>query len=258
MLQNNKIFIPRASYSNTDTIVVTSITTTKTQEAIGYRIFKDMINRTHYKRLSDANNTTLSQDLKITDNKIHVTDASVLPTPNPQSNIPGIVFINKERITYFIKNDTENTLEQIMRGTLGTGAVDTHASGTTVTDAGESQTIPGYSDTTTVCTHIADGSTSTFALFNADSTSFVPRSDGSDVTVFVGGVKQTSGFTFDGSSATITFTTAPTNGRRVEVVRKTGRVWVNQGTSTAGDGTGLQGATGPEATFLLNSPTKLP
>ena len=258
LLQNNKIFIPRASYSNTDTIVVTSITTTKTQEAIGYRIFKDMINRTHYKRLSDANNTTLSQDLKITDNKIHVTDASVLPTPNPQSNIPGIVFINKERITYFIKNDTENTLEQIMRGTLGTGAVDTHASGTTVTDAGESQTIPGYSDTTTVCTHIADGSTSTFALFNADSTSFVPRSDGSDVTVFVGGVKQTSGFTFDGSSATITFTTAPTNGRRVEVVRKTGRVWVNQGTSTAGDGTGLQGATGPEATFLLNSPTKLP
>ena len=86
----------------------------------------------------------------------------------------------------------------------------------------------------------------------------MPRADGKDVTVFVGGVKQTSGFTFDGSSATITFTTAPASGRRVEVVRKTGRVWVNQGTSTAGDGTGLQGATGVEATFLLNSPTKLP
>ena len=58
--------------------------------------------------------------------------------------------------------------------------------------------------------------------------------------------------------ATITFSTAPLSGRRVEIVRKTGRVWVTQGTNTAGDGKGLQGATGTEATFLLNSPTKLP
>ena len=257
-LQNNKIYIPRASYSNSDTIVVTSIVTTKTQEAIGYRVFKDMINRTHYKRLSDAHNTTLSQALAITDSEIHVADASVLPEPNPDSNIPGIVFINKERITYFARDLGENTLGQIMRGTLGTGAVDSHPSGTVVTDAGGSQTIPGYSDTTTNCSHTADGSTTAFALYDADSTAFIPRSDGGDVTVFVGGLKQTSGFTFDGSSATITFATAPTSGRRIEVVRKTGRVWVDQGTSTAGDGTGLQGATGPEATFLLNSPTKLP
>ena len=257
-LRNNKIFIPRASYSNTDTIVVTSIVTTKTQEAIGYRVFKDMINRTHYKRLSDANNTTLSKDLKITDSEIFVTDASVLPVPDSANNIPGIVFINKERITYFARDLGENSLGQIMRGTLGTGAVDTHSSGTVVTDAGGSQTIPGYSDTVTTCTHVADGSTLAFSLFDADSTAFIPRSDGADVTVFVGGTKQTSGFTFDGTSATITFTTAPANGRRVEIVRKTGRVWVNQGTTTAGDGTGLQGATGPEATFLLNSPTKLP
>jgi len=181
-----------------------------------------------------------------------------LPAPDPDSNIPGIVFINKERITYFARDLGENSLGQIMRGTLGTGAVDTHPSGTAVVDAGGSQTIPGYADTTTNCTHTADGSTTAFALYDADSTAFIPRSDGADVTVFVGGVKQTSGFTFDGTNATITFTTAPANGRRVEVVRKTGRVWVNQGTSTAGDGTGLQGATGPEATFLLNSPTKLP
>jgi len=257
-LQNNKIFIPRASYSNSDTIVITSIVTTRTQEAIGYRIFKDMINRTHYKRLSDAHNTTLSQPLLITDSEIHVADASVLPEPNGASNIPGIVFINKERITYFARDLAENTLSQVMRGTLGTGAVDIHPSGTVVTDAGESQTIPGYTDTTVNCTHIADGSTIGFALYDADSTAFIPRSDGADVIVFVGGIKQKTGFTFDGTNATITFTTAPANGRRIEVVRKTGRVWVDQGTSTAGDGSGLQGATGPEATFLLNSPTKLP
>ena len=185
-------------------------------------------------------------------------DVSLLPTPDADNNIPGVVFINKERITYFRVSLVDNTLEQLMRGTLGTGAVDLHATGSDVIDAGATQTIPGYSDTTTTCTHKADGSTTVFALFNADSTAFVPRLDGSDVTVFVGGTKQTSGFTFDGSSATITFATAPISGRRIEIVRKTGNVWVDQGTSTAGNGLGLQGATGVEATFLLNSPTKLP
>jgi len=257
-IKNNKIFIPRASYSNSDVILVTSIDTLRTQEAIGYRVFKDMINRTHYKRIADANNTSLAKALKITDSEIFVNDVSVLPTPDPANNIPGIIFIDKERITYFTKDAGENSLGQLMRGTLGTGAPQTHASGTDVVDAGNSQTIPGYSDTTTVCSHIADGSTNAFALFDADSTAFVPRADGSDVTVFVGGTKQTTGFTFDGNTATITFSTAPLSGRRVEIVRKTGRVWVNQGTNTAGDGKGLQGATGTEATFLLNSPTKLP
>jgi hypothetical protein len=258
VIQNNKIFIPRTSYSNSDIIVVTSIDTTSTQEAIGYRVFKDMINRTHYKRIADANNTKLAKALKITDSEIFVNDAAVLPAPDPDTNTPGIIFINNERITYFARDLGENSLGQIMRGTLGTGAVNEHPVGTAVVDAGASQTIPGYSDTTTICSHLADGSTSSFALFDADSTAFVPRSDGADVTVFVGGVKQTTGFTFDGENATITFSTAPLSGRKVEIVRKTGRVWVTQGSSTAGDGKGLQGATGPEVTFLLNSPTKLP
>tara|TARA_B100000674_G_scaffold371678_1_gene314085 strand:+ start:3259 stop:17640 length:14382 start_codon:yes stop_codon:yes gene_type:complete len=258
IIKNNKIHIPRTSYSNSDIIVVTSIDTTKTTEAIGYRVFKDMINRTHYKRIADASNTKLAKALKITDNEMFVNDASVLPAPDPDNNLPGVVFINKERITYFTRDLGENSLGQLMRGTLGTGALDNHPAGTDVVDAGTSQTVPGYSDTTTICSHIADGSTTAFTLFNADSTAFVPRSDGADVTVFVGGTKLLSGFTFDGENATITFTTAPASGRKIEIVRKTGRVWVNQGTSTAGDGKGIQGATGPEATFLLNNPTKLP
>ena len=258
VIKNNKIHIPRTSYSNSDVIVVTSIDTAKTQEAIGYRVFKDMINRTHYKRIADANNTKLAKALQITDSEIFVNDASVLPAPDPDNNIPGIIFIDKERITYFTRDLGENSLGQLMRGTLGTGAKDTHQVGTQVVDAGPSQTIPGYSDTTTICSQTADGSTLAFALFDADSTAFIPRADGNDVDVFVGGTKLTSGFTFTGNTATITFTTAPASGRKVEVVRKTGRVWVNQGTSTAGDGKGLQGATGPESTFLLNSPTKLP
>ena len=217
-----------------------------------------MINRTHYKRIADASNTKLAKAFKITDNEMFVNDASVLPAPDQDNNLPGVVFINKERITYFTRDLGEISLGQLMRGTLGTGALDNHPAGTEVVDAGTSQTVPGYSDTTTICSHIADGSTTAFTLFNADSTAFVPRSDGADVTVFVGGTKLTSGFTFDGENATITFTTAPASGRKIEIVRRTGRVWTTQGSSTAGDGKGLQGATGPEATFLLNSPTKLP
>jgi hypothetical protein len=257
-LQNNQLYIPRASYSNSDVITVTSISTTSMQESVGYRVFKDMINRTHYKRIADANNTKLAKALDIADIEIFVNDASILPAPDQDSNTPGIIFINKERITYFTRDTSENSLGQIMRGTLGTGAVNTHPTGTNVIDAGATQTIPGYSDTTTVCSHSGDGSTVAFSLYNADSTSFIPKANGSDVSVFIGGIKQTSGFTFDGLTAVITFTTAPESSKLVEVIRKTGKVWVDQGTGTAGNGLGLQGATGPEASFLLNSPTKLP
>ena len=92
-IKNNKIFIPKSTYSNTDVILITSIDTLRTQEAIGYRVFKDMINRTHYKRIADAHNTKLAKALQITDTEIFVNDASVLPEPDTANNLPGIVFI---------------------------------------------------------------------------------------------------------------------------------------------------------------------
>jgi hypothetical protein len=49
--------------------------------ATGFRIFKDMLNRTFYKRISQNNTTTLAADLAVDATTITVVDGSVLSTP---------------------------------------------------------------------------------------------------------------------------------------------------------------------------------
>ena len=71
--------------------------------ATGFRIFKDMMNRTFYKRISKTATTELVDDLTDTINTIQVKDGTVLPEPDASNNMPGVVFIDKERIEYFTK-----------------------------------------------------------------------------------------------------------------------------------------------------------
>ena len=94
--------------------------------------------------------------------------------------------------------------------------------------------------------------------------------------MFVGGTK-TEAFTIgEGADATditadeteltadqtyagtnVVLTTAPANGVKIEVIKKTGNVWYDQGESTAANGKGLQAATGKEVLFLQKEPTDL-
>ena len=83
-----------------------------------YRQFKDMLNRTHFKRL-DSEATILREPLKSTDIRIEVVNGTQLSEPSKGQNLPGILFIGGERIEYFVKEG--NTLKQLRRGTLGTG-----------------------------------------------------------------------------------------------------------------------------------------
>ena len=53
------------------------------------------------------------------DTRIEIVDASKLPEPGKKKQILGVVFINGERIEYYVKQG--NSLRQIRRGTLGTG-----------------------------------------------------------------------------------------------------------------------------------------
>jgi hypothetical protein len=107
--------------------------------------FKDILNRTVYKRLNLYKQNTLAQDLYYYDSVIYVKDAGNFDKPNPALNKPGIIEINGERIEYFtIKNNT--TLGQLRRGTLGTGIPTVHGAGSRVQDIGPGETIP-YTDT---------------------------------------------------------------------------------------------------------------
>lgn len=114
-------------------------------DTFSYRVFKDMNDNVEYLRVQESSTTTLAANLNWNDDTISVVNSSVLVTPNPAAGIPGVVFINGERITYYTKDDGTNTLGQIRRGTLGTGAK-VHTVGASVVDGGVDQVVPLTTD----------------------------------------------------------------------------------------------------------------
>lgn len=124
-----------------DTVLITTISSKKLAESVlGYRIFNDAFNRTHFKRLSKKNTTYLTIPLEFTDTEIHVNDSSVLIPPLVSKKIPGVVIIDGERIEFFKVNG--NTLTQLRRATLGTSSRQTLPVGTRVIDQSPEQSIP--------------------------------------------------------------------------------------------------------------------
>jgi len=135
----------------TSRITVTTFSEELSYNSIGYKVFNDMLNRTHFKRISEQDSTTLAQDLNISDTEIVVADASFFDTPSPADKTPGVVWIDRERIEFYTISG--NTLGQITRGTLGTGIKTVHTAGTKVFDAGPEQTVP-YTETVNVYTSV--------------------------------------------------------------------------------------------------------
>jgi hypothetical protein len=117
-------------------------------DVIAYRMFSNMMREESYLRIADAHATTLASNLAITDTTIVVADASKLTAPFidtvglGQIAIPGVIFINGERITYYTRNLLTNTLGQIRRGTQGTGTPALYTAGTLITDGSIDQLVP--------------------------------------------------------------------------------------------------------------------
>ena len=128
-------------------VVVTTFSEEVSFDSIGYKVFNDMLNRTHYKRISKDDSSTLAQDLNATDKEIVLTDTSFLDTPSVADKTPGVVWIDRERIEFYTISG--NKLGQITRGTLGTGIKTVHKANTLVFDGGPEQTVP-YTETVNV------------------------------------------------------------------------------------------------------------
>lgn len=224
-----------------------------------YRQFKDMLNRTHYKKI-DSSQTTLAEPLNWYDVNITVTDGSVLSEPDRDKAKPGIIFIDGERIEYFVKHD--NVLKHIRRGTLGTGVKHLYQTGTTIVDQSPSKTIP-YKDSTRVQTLVSDGTTSVISL------DFTPSSV-NDFEVFVAGQRlrknqisvfdntlaldSTDGdrtvppeFTWDSETNTIDLLNIPAADTHIVIARKTGKMWTEAGKTLADSNTDI-------ANFLVENP----
>jgi len=230
----------------------------------GFRIFKDMMNRTFYKRISKTHTTSLTETLAVDATEIVVADGSVLANPTTiigldgstvSSIVPGVIFVGKERIEYFTKSN--NRLGQIKRGTLGTG-IKAHGSGVEVVDASGTQTIP-YVDTVYTNTFTGDGSTQAFTLSQTPSSA-------SELDIFIGGQRllltsedgSTINYSVDGSSNVVTFSSAPAYAAQVKILHKRGQVWYTAADGNPADGKGLQGSTTQQAKFIANEPTNAP
>ena len=144
-----------------DNFVVMTFASSVVGSKIGYMQFKDMLNRTHYKRLAKDKQTVLVNELNYYDSSIVVEDGSILAEPNRSRNLPGILYVNGERIEYYLKDG--NTLTQLRRGTLGTGTPAKHPAGEFVLDIGVSETIP-YNDDLIVESYLHDGSSNIIPL----------------------------------------------------------------------------------------------
>ena len=92
---------------------------------VEYLVHHDLYGQTEYLRiLTDSSTSTqLTADFNVQDDRISVTDASVLPQPKP--GVPGAIWIDStERVEY--RQIVGNTLQDITRGTRGTTVPDIH------------------------------------------------------------------------------------------------------------------------------------
>jgi hypothetical protein len=139
---DNRTVILNEQYKlkSTDTVVIMSVVDQTSEALVGYRIFRDNLGRTHYKRISQENSTQLAADLLPTDTSITVEDAGVLTLPNHSNNRPGVILIDGERIEFYKVEG--NKLSWLRRGTLGTGIKSLHKESSIVLDQGPEQNIP--------------------------------------------------------------------------------------------------------------------
>jgi hypothetical protein len=254
-VSGNTITINGRTITSSDRLDVMYFAVDSAVNATGFRIFKDMLNRTFYKRISKNSTTKLTLDMTDGTQTFTVEDAALLPTPDIASNTPGVVFIDKERIEYFTKSG--NTLGQLRRGTLGTG-IKVHGSGAEVVDASGTQTIP-YADTVHTNTFTGDGSTIVFALSQTPASA-------SELDIFIGGQRllltsedgSTINYSVDGSTTAVTLSTAPASGTQIKILIKKGQVWYTALDGNPADGKGLQASTTQPAKFIANEPTNAP
>ena len=280
-------------YPPTDQVIITTFNVLASDTTIGYRMFRDVLDRTHFKRLSAADSTYLTEPLTPESTSISVYDASLLPDPSPEKRVPGIILINGERIEYMAKQG--NILSRLARATLGTGARYVYPIGTTVVDQGADQTVP-FSEKIYVQTLITSASTSSYTILTTSTAAgngitLEPGINTYDqVEVYYGGTllrKPTpsgvllwthdfsksydsgeytsdtvvnSEFNIDGVTNVITLNFMPEDDKKLTVVKRQSSLWYEPGVSpaTPANGDSLLTANTIQARFLRSSTAALP
>ena len=101
--------------------------TVQDTDHLAFRLFEDMNTFYNSYRITSANTTTLASNLNLTDNSIFVTNAAVLPLPDVSQNIPGVVFINGEKIVYWRNYALENKIGWSANTVIATNSLVTYS-----------------------------------------------------------------------------------------------------------------------------------
>ena len=239
-VSNDQLYLKiNRTLSQNDQIDVIHFTAPSFVGKFAYRQFKDMMNRTHYKRIGNDRQYFLAQSLHWYDKEIVLTDTTGITEPSVSAQLPGIIFIDGERIEYYKKDG--NSLQQLRRGTFGTGIAEVHHSNTEVFDQSAFQSVP-YKDQ-----FISETYTGTDVVNNVLNIGFTPANVNT-FELFVGGKRLRKNsisvynpdlgqdspeadetvpaeFTVDGTTARITFAEQPAENAKIVLVRKQGRTW---------------------------------
>jgi hypothetical protein len=232
-------------------VSITSYTASVIPGAIAFRIFQDMRGLQSTYRITPSTTTELAAALSATADIISVVDASALSEPNLPQGIFGLITIDGERIAYRSRDTVNNTVSGLRRGTAGTGAA-THAAGTAVYDIGLGNRLPAeYQNYVVSENFLADGVETTFTAADISVTNLDSTEQDEAVEVYVGGIRQTGGYTIqDADPVTIVFTTPPTKNYQVTILVKRGLSWYAPGAGTASNGIALQEQNTVAARFI--------
>jgi hypothetical protein len=278
-----------ADTTSADTIKIVNFSNDIFKLPSAYEIHKDMLNVFHYNRFSkDA--CKLAKVLNYYDTVVEVTDATELSQPIASRNVPGVVFIQGERIEYMSKSG--NILSQLRRGAQGTSIANAYAQGTSVIDVGYREVIP-YNEVQQRTDFTSDGSTLLIGPLD-----FVPQKGARSGTWFRNAIPATYGpcdqievfaagrrlkkdpqsvyveangaaspaadqmqeaeFSVDGVTAQIRLTTVLPAGTRITMLRRQGNTWYARGETTATNGTSLVHTDTAIARFIVEKTTAIP
>ena len=134
----------KRSITSSDIIVVNQFSEKSIKQRIAWRMWKDILGNTRFTRMIDDATTEIAVALNRSDQTITVVDGNKLAEPDLASNVPGVVFIGHERITYWEKSG--NVLKNLRRGTMGTAIAFRHYKGDLVIDASVRQELPSPYD----------------------------------------------------------------------------------------------------------------
>lgn len=208
-----------------DIVIVTIFTQDMVTQPNDWFIFQDMrgVQVTYTTAQDTVTNTT--QDCTNDSDVIYVENAQALPVPDVDKNIWGVVMIGAERVMYRELNT--NSISSLLRGTAGTAAT-SHLSGTSVISMGKEQLAKKAEQNYIVSdSFLANGQTTTFTATNVSVNSTVEFNNRA-VQVFVGGTRQTTGYTVNNfQPVTVQFEIAPKNGVEVTILVEKGTWWVN-------------------------------